>query len=1160
MLPHHRPFITQRHKMNKSTKKRPLLLKALKWTGISLACIVALILAIITVGVWILTPSRLTPIINNVANENLNADFSLARAEISFWKTFPGLFIELDSLTIKTKAFDDISPEQRQTLPPGADTVVHVDRFRGGVNLLPLITGKIALRDVALSGARLNAVVLDSLHASYDILPPADNDSVDSSSTTSLPDISINLFAITDSLPIAYYSVPDTLDLRLTLHRSDVIARDNPAYRLSLSSNLDALLPPDVKIGTLPLSIDGKIEWQHSSPDRFLFRDFIFALSPIKAVANASLTLSDPPVVDELDVAVNSLPVMECVDMLPQQWAPQLPPIKTDMVLNARASLTRPYRLDDGALPYLDITVEVPRCSAVYDGYTISSLSMKAAAAVNGADLDASTLNLSSLSINGDGASVNLNATVTYPLSDPLIDGHLTAEVELGRLPKSILSMVPGTVKGLIELDTDLLTRVSDFNPNRFHRIRLNGDVDLLNLALSSPDIGIDIFTRKTCFKFGTNDNFVADTHRVDSLLTASLSVDTLSMQVEGLLLSLNDLKGGVGCSNKLSSADTTTVTPMGATVKVGRLHYASDDSTRIHLRDFSAKASLKRFQNEAKVPLLNLNAIIGSIIYADSMNRAIIRKGNLDFTAHMRKAKGMNARYKQTYDSIAAIYPDASPDSLMRILRRSTPRVDRDNLADYDMIDFGIDGSTKRLLRTWEASGSLSAERARVFTPYFPLRNRLSNIDVKFSTDSVIFNDVKCKIGKSDFRVNGGLRDIRRALTLRKPLQLLLNVKSDTLNVNELVQASYNGAAFAEQIKDGSVTLASIESESQLDRLADSVSADGVTAALLVPVNIGADIAMHAANIIYSDILMTDFNGELLVKEGAVNLRDLSAKSGIGNAKMTALYTAPTKDDIHFGFGMELTDINIKEFIGMMPAVDSLMPLLQSFEGKINADIAATADIDSLMNIDLPSLNAAMKLDGRDLVLLDAETFRTISKWLLFKDKKTNVIPQMTIEMLIRDSKVELFPFVFDFDRYRLAVMGSNDLAMNFKYHVSVLKSPIPFKFGINLSGNADKMKVRLGRAKYKPNQAGETIAIVDTTRINLLKEIDNVFSRGARKARLGSLTPDKTPDKVDFDELNDTISSEDSTLFINQGLLPAPPAPVVDQPVDNKNKKKKK
>ena len=78
-----------------------------------------------------------------------------------------------------------------------------------------------------------------------------------------------------------------------------------------------------------------------------------------------------------------------------------------------------------------------------------------------------------------------------------------------------------------------------------------------------------------------------------------------------------------------------------------------------------------------------------------------------------------------------------------------------------------------------------------------------------------------------------------------------------------------------------------------------------------------------------------------------------------------------------------------------------------------------------------------------------------------------------MSVEMLVRDNVLRIFPFAFDIDRYRLGITGYNDLALNFDYHISVLKSPLPFKFGINIKGNPDKYKFRLGGAKYKDSNA---------------------------------------------------------------------------------------
>jgi hypothetical protein len=562
-----------------------------------------------------------------------------------------------------------------------------------------------------------------------------------------------------------------------------------------------------------------------------------------------------------------------------------------------------------------------------------------------------------------------------------------------------------------------------------------------------------------------------------------------------------------------------------------------------VHLRGFNAQASLQRYEGQARVPKLSLEAGLTHAFYADKVNRLLLRDGNLKIDANIRSMTDNEKMMKARYDSIALRHPGLPQDSLIAMLRKSTHgRRQMANMSDFDLINYGVDGETKQLLMRWDVSGSLTAKDGGMFTPYFPLRNRLSNVNVKFSTDSVVFKKVKYNAGHSDFTISGGIRNMRRALLANHPLSLSLMVSSDTLNINELVQAAYKGAAFAESIDDGSVKLAQVESQAQLDKLANQAAATDSTVAVLVPMNISANIGMSAKNVIYADLLMHDFKGDLRVSNGALNLHNLSASSDIGSAKLSALYTAPTKRDIQFGFGLQLNNMHIKEFINMIPMVDSIMPLLRDFSGIVDADIAATTDVDSTMNVVLPSLNAAMKLSGRDLVLLDAETFRTIAKWLLFKDKKTNVISSMNVELLIEDSKLELFPFVFDFDRYRLAVMGSNDFALNYKYHISVLKSPIPFKFGLNLSGNPDKMKVRLGRSKYKADQAMETIALVDTTRVNLLNEIDRVFNRGARAARLGKINVKSRPQSVNFDEAGDTLSAQDSLLFINEGVLPKP------------------
>lgn len=274
----------------------------------------------------------------------------------------------------------------------------------------------------------------------------------------------------------------------------------------------------------------------------------------------------------------------------------------------------------------------------------------------------------------------------------------------------------------------------------------------------------------------------------------------------------------------------------------------------------------------------------------------------------------------------------------------------------------------------------------------------------------------------------------------------------------------------------------------------------------------------------------------------GRVNFHNLRASSDIGSVDLSALYSAPEPADMQFGFGLVLKGFNIERFLRLVPAIDSIMPLMRDISGIIDANIAATVDIEPNMDLDLSTLNAAVRMEGDSLRLLDGDTYRTMAKWLMFKNKNYNLIDSMSVELLIDKGMMELFPFVFNLDRYRLGVQGYNDMAMNFNYHVAVLKSPLPFKFGITLKGNPDDFKVRLGKARFNERTAIERPAIVDTTRINLLRQIEGIFRRGVANSRIAPLKFATRPQAQNIDLNSDTLSRADSLVLIREGLIPAP------------------
>ena len=107
-----------------------------------------------------------------------------------------------------------------------------------------------------------------------------------------------------------------------------------------------------------------------------------------------------------------------------------------------------------------------------------------------------------------------------------------------------------------------------------------------------------------------------------------------------------------------------------------------------------------------------------------------------------------------------------------------------------------------------------------------------------------------------------------------------------------------------------------------------------------------------------------------------------------------------------------------------------------------------------------------------------------------------------MSVQGLIADDMLEVFPFVMNIDRYTLAMSGIQNFDQSFNYHVSVLKSPIPFRFGINLKGNFDNWKYDLGKAKYKNTNVPIFTSQINSMQMNLLNSIHNIFTKGVEIA----------------------------------------------------------
>lgn len=390
-----------------------------------------------------------------------------------------------------------------------------------------------------------------------------------------------------------------------------------------------------------------------------------------------------------------------------------------------------------------------------------------------------------------------------------------------------------------------------------------------------------------------------------------------------------------------------------------------------------------------------------------------------------------------------------------------------------------------------WNPRGTIAFDRFSFSTPHYALPIRVKKTEVTLGNKTITLKNASIRAGRSNVVLSGSINNLYKGITKGEMMKGNLDVKSKRINCNQLI----NAMAFPQD---------SVRAET------DTTSTD--LRLFAVPKNIDFELNTDIKKVIFDNMVFENIVGKAEVKDQHIYLENLQLGTMDAQVNTSMIYRATSQRMGYTGFDLKVKDINIGRLVEFAPSLDTIVPMLRSFKGRVNVDVAAEAVLDSTLTIQIPTLRAAMNIKGDSLVLMDGETFAEISKILMFKNKKENMFDSISVNITVKDGNVNIYPFIIEIDRYKAAAGGHQDLNMNFDYHVSILKSPLPFKAGVNIKGNLDKMKFGVGKAKYKDAVTPAEILKVDSTRINMSEEISRHFKNASKRRAWGNRAFDRT------------------------------------------------
>lgn len=382
-------------------------------------------------------------------------------------------------------------------------------------------------------------------------------------------------------------------------------------------------------------------------------------------------------------------------------------------------------------------------------------------------------------------------------------------------------------------------------------------------------------------------------------------------------------------------------------------------------------------------------------------------------------------------------------------------------------------DKTKEDFLNQWNPEADFSVANAEVHIDGVDETLYVPNIDFLFNSHELGFKKSTVRIGQSDLSLEGNVVGIKEWIEDHGNLMKgEMQVTSDFLNINEIMDLVSGLGSDAD-------TLAMEEVENKEDN------------PFIVPKGIDFYFGIKTKRAVYDNFDLNNLGGQMTLKDGVIVLREIGFTNKAAEMQLTAMYRSQRKNHLFLGMDFHLLDVQINDLLTMIPYVDTLVPMLSTFDGQAEFHIAAESYLKSNYKPKVSTLRAAADIEGQNLYVKDKTTLAKITDMLDVSANGEYKIDSLDVQLTVFKDQVDLYPFMISIGKYKAVASGRQNLDRTCSYHISVTDSPLPTRLGLDVTGSLGNLKFSMAPCRYKNLYRPERRNDTDNMTIELKRKI---------------------------------------------------------------------
>ena len=362
-----------------------------------------------------------------------------------------------------------------------------------------------------------------------------------------------------------------------------------------------------------------------------------------------------------------------------------------------------------------------------------------------------------------------------------------------------------------------------------------------------------------------------------------------------------------------------------------------------------------------------------------------------------------------------------------------------------------------KEQFEQMQAKGSLRLNQVKLVLKDMPPVDIQQSV-FTFSPRYLQLSETTVNIGKNDLTLDSRFENYLGYALKGSTLKGTLNVSSNHLNLNDFMSADTT-AAVAEVPAD--------------------TAAMGV---IRVPENI--DFQMQAAfrELLFDKMTLTDGKGTLLVRNGTVDMRNLSFNTMGGSVTMNGAYAAPQKKQPELNAAFDMRNISFAQAYQDLGLVQQLAPIFAGLKGNFSGNLQIDTPLDATMSPVMSAVQGKGALSTKDLSLSGVKFIDQVADIVKKPSLKEIKVKDLNIDFEIKDGRVTTKPFDLKLGDYNMNLSGSTGLDQTIDYagKITMPADGIASKLGtvdMTIGGTFTSPKVGIDMASLARNAAEQAL-----------------------------------------------------------------------------------